>query len=406
MKRLIFILIALAAAVWIGLNLHRGPGIIVVSFAGWRIDAPLWLGLLALLLAYILLYYILSVISGVVYIAKNLKTIAANFSKKRANQLNIKGFIAAFEGKWAMAEQALVQSAHASDMPWLNYLFAAKAAQAQGEEKRSDNYLDQAHKQSSGTQTAITLTSAKLHYQRGQYQQSLHLLKDLYVKMPTHPTVLKLLQEVYIQLGDWENLRKLLPKIKQSKNISPQKYQALENRVWTELLRVTCQDKSDLATTKLWQTMPKRLRQEMDIVLLYVNFLQLHQKFVEAQMLIKETLKHQWDERLIRLYGKLIHPDPKKLLTTAEKWLKEHPNSPGLLFTLGLLCEGQQLWGKAQHYFEASLEIAPDPKTYAQLGVLLEKLNKPELSAQYFKKGLLLDAPIKMATPFGILENP
>jgi HemY protein len=42
----------------------------------------------------------------------------------------------------------------------------------------------------------------------------------------------------------------------------------------------------------------------------------------------------------------------------AEKWLVDHPNDADLYYTLGVLCLGEQLWGKAQSNFERTLKYA------------------------------------------------
>ena len=49
---------------------------------------------------------------------------------------------------------------------------------------------------------------------------------------------------------------------------------------------------------------------------------------------------------------------------------------PALLYTLGVLCEREQLWGKAQTYFEASLALDDSWRTRVALGELLAKLDR------------------------------
>ena len=53
--------------------------------------------------------------------------------------------IALAEADWKNAEKLLSSGAAESDTPLMNFLAAAKAAQAQKADARRDNYLRQAH---------------------------------------------------------------------------------------------------------------------------------------------------------------------------------------------------------------------------------------------------------------------
>jgi hypothetical protein len=58
---------------------------------------------------------------------------------------------------------------------------------------------------------------------------------------------------------------------------------------------------------------------------------------------------------LAGLYAECRGGDTLGRIARAEKWLEKHPEDARLLLALGRLCREQQLWGKAQSYFEASL---------------------------------------------------
>ena len=75
--------------------------------------------------------------------------------------------------------------------------------------------------------------------------------------------------------------------------------------------------------------------------------------------------------------------EPTRQLEQAEAWLKDHNQDATLLAALGKLCERQQLWGKAQTYYEASLALDNVWQTRVALGELLVKLGRnDEANAQ------------------------
>ncbi|MBN9286384.1 MAG: hypothetical protein BGO43_12535 [Gammaproteobacteria bacterium 39-13] len=392
MKYLLVTLLALAVAAGVGLSLHHDPGMLILTVAGWRIDMPLWLAVLILVVAYLIVHYALQLIRGIFHGTSLLASFSTSWRKRRAKKLTNKGLVALAEGNWALAEKELLHGAENSFLPWLNYLSAAKAAQELGKDDKRDEYLRQAQKSMPETEVAVLLTQAELQYRHHQYQQSLATLNRIQQKSPNHPCTLKLLQQVYCQLQEWEKLQVLLPKLKQYHVLNASTFKTLEQIMYRELL---VQKSDSLETLEaFWETIPKDQRLKGDIAYFYAKALIKKDKSTEAELVLRSALKHEWQEKLIRLYGHLSHPAPQKLLNMTETWINQHPESPGLLLTLGRLCEQQQLWGKAQRYLEASLSLEPHPETYAQLGSLLEKMNKPEVGAQYYKKGLLLATPL------------
>jgi len=78
----------------------------------------------------------------------------------------------------------------------------------------------------------------------------------------------------------------------------------------------------------------------------------------------------------------------------AEKWLKRHPQEPGLLLALGKLCIQQKLWGKAQNYLDASVSLLPSHTAYEALGQLAEQMGKQDEASRYFQQALKIDRPV------------
>lgn len=391
MKGLLKTLFILAIALGIGLILHQYPGWISISFAGWRVDLPFWIGCILLFFLYFAFYFLWRVLAAIFSIPKKLQSLSKSFRRHQAKKLTQKGFVDFATGDFKRAEQALIKGAPLSEMPWLNYLHAAKAAQEQGAEERRDHYLKLAG-QSTPSDIATGLTQARLQFQEEQYAQSLETLKVLMAKAPNHPMVLKQLEEVYVALGAWESLSHLLPKLKRFRILSKTEFEVLENKVWLEILR-NHEQSNKQTLNAIWKEMPKHLHDTPDIAHSYAKTLDSLGESAQAEQVLVHALKKQWNNELVKLYGFISHVSPQNSLNTAESWLKLHSDSPELYLTLGRLCRELELWGKSQRYFEASITLNPDSQTYAELGLLLDKMNKPELGARYFKKGLLLKTP-------------
>lgn len=381
MKRLLMIFGALIIAAMIGISIQRYPAVLVIGFGEWRIDIPFWLAILLLLLSYIALHVIVEVVRAILGVARSLAHFGRHYRKHRAKALIRRGLMALNEGNYTVAEKALEQGAEASDLPWFSYFAAAEAAQALDQEVRADRYLTKVRALAPEAAFSVALLQARYFLKKKNYQEAIALLSLWNEKKPNHVLILDYLQHAYYETENWGALAALLPKLKKNRVLSKENYQKIEREVWKKRI---------LSDGKVWKELPHYLQVDPAIALVYARNLVKHHEFQEAESIIRQVIKHEWDEKLVRYYGRIQHVEPEKSLSIAEGWITRHTESPALLLTLARLCVQAQLWGKAQRYFEASLSLSPDPIAYAELAALLEKINKPELSAQFYKKAALL----------------
>ena len=108
----------------------------------------------------------------------------------------------------------------------------------------------------------------------------------------------------------------------------------------------------------------------------------------EAADIIVRCLDRHWDAGLAVLYAKCRTGDATKQLETAERWLVAHDQDATLLYALGMLCERESLWGKAQTYLEASLALEDHWRTHVALGELHARLGHTDLANNHLAAAL------------------
>ncbi len=108
----------------------------------------------------------------------------------------------------------------------------------------------------------------------------------------------------------------------------------------------------------------------------------------EAAEIIVRCLDRHWDSELAVLYARCRAADPTRQLETAERWLAAHDQDATLLYALGMLCERESLWGKAQSYFEASLALDDHWRTHVALGELHGRLGRSDLANTHLAAAL------------------
>ena len=111
-------------------------------------------------------------------------------------------------------------------------------------------------------------------------------------------------------------------------------------------------------------------------------------------MILRTTLKRQWDLGLIKLYGFSLGTDLGKQISLAESWLRSNQTEPVLLLTLARLCLAHKLWRKARSYLDSSLALDANPDAFAELGRLLVFLGEHDKALDCYKNGLLTFANI------------
>lgn len=390
MKRFILFILLLGASIWLGLQIQKDSGYALFAYRLWTVEMPLWCALFLTIIAFGIFYALLRLISNTGSLRARFHNWATQRRHRRSRKKMNLGLIELAEGNWPSGEMKLVRAAKYSETPLINYLAAAYAAQEQKAYDRRDEYLRLAHQSAPSSEIAVGLVQAQLQLQHQQLEQALATLTHLRAIVPHHPYILKLLKELYLRLYDWKDLADLLPSLRKYKALSPSECDQLEQYVYQQWLSVKAPYMDLEALRAFWESIPRTLQRDTSLLQYYIPSLIKKGGLEEAEAMIREAMKKQWDSSLIYSYGLVATEDHAKQLASAEIWLKSKPHDSVLLLTLGRLCIQNQLWGKARSYLEYSLEIDPQPETCQVLGDLLMHLNEQEAAAKYYQRGLAL----------------
>lgn len=389
MIRLGFIFLLLLASIWLGLQLQHDPGYVLIAIGSWTLESTLWVALCALFILVLLMYCTLTMLAWIIQRPTAWKNWAAKRRSHLAQKKTRQGLIEFSEGYWLEAKNHLIKALPGTDTPLLNYLTAARAAQEMGDNRLRDDYLRRAQQSMPEAKIAVELTQAQLQLANRQWEQALATLKHLHHLAPNHPYVLKLLMHLYEEVRDWPQLISLLPELKRNQIISGDDYRHLEQHTYLQAMADLMKHHQATALYDLFASLPKRLRDDPDIITTYCQFLIDTQKqYEEAERLLRRSLSKQFNESLIALYGKLKQDTAR--LDFIESFLKKHPHSAALFLCLARLSQAQNLWGKAKTYLEKSITLNETREAYYELGELLEYLNDEHGACKAYQQGLKL----------------
>lgn len=282
--------------------------------------------------------------------------------QRRAQVRLADGLLALHEGRWERAAKLLERSTEgdpALRLPAL--LAAAQAAEARGDVAEGERLLSAADQEQAPH--AVLLLRAERLLRQGRMREALAQLDAAAGALP--PRGLALRAEALAACGRAAEAYGLLPALRNARALAPDALAVLEIRLAAAALS-EADDAQVLADR--WDGLPHALRQATETVIAYAaraTSLGLEDTAAEA---IEHALKGSWSERLALLYGQLPRGRQGSRLGKAERWLKSHPASPGLLVALGRLCREEKLWGKAEDYLHRAIAQGAGAEGWEELG--------------------------------------
>ena len=388
MRTLSAALLALLLSVVAALVVREDSGYLYAAYGHWSLETSLALFLLLVLLSFGLLYLLIRTLVRVWSVPRRVQRWERRRAAERARLSLVQGVLDIAEGRWGAAEKTLLRQVEDCQLPVLNYLAAAHCAGRQGDSRRRDRYLSLAHHSTPAADVPVRLMLAEAQLEDGQYEQALATANHLQRIAPGHVQVLGLLRRLHERLHAWEKLRELLPELRKRKVLDDADLAELEIRVHQSLVAEAARQADPQRLALVWNQVPKALRTQPKVLEAYVEALLERDQGAAAEPLLCDAIEHDWDDRLVRLYGLVVGKDLGKQLSFAEAWLKTQGENPVLLLTLGRLCLRNRLWGKARSYLEASIEFGRLPDSYRDLAGLLERLGEPQRAMGLYRKGL------------------
>ncbi|GLQ00440.1 MAG: heme biosynthesis HemY N-terminal domain-containing protein [Pseudomonadota bacterium] len=390
MKMLIIIALALAlgvAAIWAA---DFEPGFVLLQYGQWSLETSLVVFTAIYILLVVAGYLALRSLVLLKQTPKRINAWKTTQRQKRANRALTRGLITLEEGRWTEAERILVRHATHSETPLLHYLAAARAAQKQQAPERRDNYLRLAHETTEGADIAVGVVQAELQLSAGQKEQALATLQHLREVAPKHPYVLQLLQSLYQDMDQWQEMQSVLPDLRKRHVLERNEVAALDQEAAVGQLQMALAKQDWQKMAEVWEKSSSKARQTEAMLVPYVNGLIQQDQEEQAIAQIEQFMRNNWSDKLVYIYGVLTQGDLLARLATAEKWLKANPDNACLLLTVGRLAKANQLWTKAEEYLQQSIRLDAKGETYQVLAEVQLALDKNEAAADTYKQGLTL----------------
>jgi HemY protein len=385
MKRGLYMAVALVVGGVLASLMLSDPGRVVIGFRTQVIEMALPFAVLLLLAGYALLRL------GIRLIRTRRRTAEerAARQRERSHQQLAKGLLELSAGEWQAAEQTLTRSAFGAAHASLHFIAAARAAELQGATARRDEWLAKALDVAPEQRVAVHITRAEMLLLHNQLAAALTTLEQLDASGHQNARGLNLLARIYRQQGDWQKLKLLEPRLRNTPGITTAAVDEVLAQVHLDMLKAAGTAGQTVELEQAWREVPKSMAKRPDVVVTYARAAMACRNPLAAEKALRELLNEQWDEAAVLAYGEVEIDAPLSLLQTVEKWLASRPQDAALLLTCARCCMRNELYGKARSYLEASLGLRPRLETYQMLAKLLEVSGEREQSFKLLNEAMV-----------------
>ncbi len=360
-------------------------------FTVW--DYEVETGVVFAVIALIVFYGLLQILEWAIIFLLNLlfssRLLPEKWRKKAAKKHTLIGALALAEEDWPTAEKAMSKGAEKGELPALNLLAAARAAQHQNNTEARDEYLLQAENERLAIK-AVGTTRTRYLLQQGELDKARKELDKLSPTSKSKLPVLRLALELYQAQSDWHSLKLLLPIIKKRNLLSGEELNELIISTNTSLL-VSAQQSSEQDLEKAWHWLSRAERKEMRYLTIYCIGLNLYQRKPEALKLLMKQLKSSTSADLLSSLAEIISPadvEERKVIFSLENKYAEDINFQRLLAKLHLQ---NREYRHASTYWQKICNLQPDKACWLALAETQEHLGELDKAVNSYRNAAILD---------------
>lgn len=398
MIRMILIISALIAGLILGPEISANKGYILISFDSYTTYE---MTIINAAFVAIIFYFLLLLAEWILRRLLSMSSVTRGWlgqrKTKKAQKNSLLGMWALYEGKNKQAHKLLAKSAPRSGTPALTYIAAAKAAHFQGLYEQRDEHLTLASESQKGAQLSVGLVWVELQIEAKQYENALATLRDLTLKFPKNQRGARFYLDIYPELNEWNKYIQVLNEQRKTLRYSDEKFAALELNAHQHLFKQLAAESAD-SLKQFWDSKtPRWMRKELSYQKAVLDAYIETDNGKLAQVFLIEKLNKQFSLPLLDYLNKVAITDHYPLILLLEKKLKKVEEKGLIHQALGHLKLKENNVDGAIKHLEISLETEPRVDDYVLLAQLLEKQDRTQDAAFYYRQGLLLATSKNMA---------
>ncbi len=371
---LIWFLLLLAAGV-LAHFMVREPGYVMITWGRWKVETTLWTAagtLIVLALVAWLLWWLIRRTNPIALVRRYRDSRDRKLARVETEKA-VKSWLQGDENAALAALDKVVKAGGSERLPRALSLIPAQHSGDWESRVARFNETDP------GLAIVAQVLEAEQRWQAGDKASFL-------AWMDRHPELIsvKHLQHRYWQAllteGRAEEVYKGLSNLP---HLNPSDRERWQQHVGLALLQ-QCQQEDTFEPTKL-KTIPRKVRQQPELVAAEVRCLVKHQRVDEAFRLLKKHLEREANDTLVALLVEEPFDTAQALKLAEQIESRQKDRSATLSWVLGVLCEREALWGKAEDYLNDAWRQETKPTIGLALANLYETRGQTDKARAIYK---------------------
>ena len=392
MKSLFWLLAVFAAAVALVMLGRIDNGYVLFVYPPYRVEVTMLLFGIALLAAFVLLYFVFRLLSHTLSLPAYVRAYRARRRRERAHAALAAALLAYYEGRYTRTEKEASIAFDTGPNRGLAALLAARAAHQMRDFQRRDLWLERAEAAGHDTQPAVLVSRAELALEDRDFTAARDALRNLEEAGPKHIATTRMLLRAERGAGAWDEVLRLANQLGKRDAIAPALAEEYKVQATVELLGRAAATAESFE--RRWGEVAASDQLHPRVAAAAARHATTLGLAPLAREILERALSAEWTPQLVALYADL--PDAlegagrveeaRARIERAERWLLERNRDAQLLATLGRLCGQAELWGKARSFLEASLSFEESRSAHLELARLAERLGQPDDAQQHYRR--------------------
>ena len=377
---LVIVLIGLCISPWLVGN----TGYVYIAAGDYQIETSLVFGVVAL----IIFYAAFQILEWLVITAINLmlrsRFIPHHWRRRSAKKHTLMGALALAEEDWPAAERAMIKGADNGELPALNLLAAARAAQYQQKIAERDHYLNRAAAQPLAA-NAVTTTRTRYLLKQGELALARVELDKLSPTSKSKIPVLKLALELYQAQEDWDALKLLLPILKKRQILDDTQLNELNITTHSALLQAAT-IKGEEALEQCWQWLPRSERNQSEFLAIYATGLCRFNRKDQAMKLLSKKLRSAPEPTLLQAIPEIATAQDSEIRKELLKYEVTHENNADYQTCLAKLYQQTREMKEAKTCWQNVCRLEPTKVSWLALARIQEQLGEQSNANQSYRQ--------------------
>lgn len=350
----------------------ENTGYIYIAVGDYQIETSLIFACACIVILYALFYLLEWLVVSLAHLLVVSRYLPNTWRQKSAKKSTQTGLLAIAEENWAEAEKNMARAASKGDMPMLNWLGAAQAAQQLQNFAARDEYLDALEKLPNTTKAAQVLR-IRYFMEQQDFTKARVELEKLNPTSNSSAAVILLSLELYKQQADWHSLKLLLPIIKKKQLLTDELWQKLNYQVHTALLTQAC-EQGDQALEQCWHWFSRSEREDTYNIAIYTKGLVKFDQQAKALKLLRKHINQHSDKYIYQALSEVVCAADYNVFQQLNELADTQDNNPDYQYCMAMLNQRFREFKQAKFHWQQLCHFVPTTENWKALGKIQEQL--------------------------------